>query len=1382
MKGRRSLQELVRDAGVSPILERQPCLPAPSQPAIIASEEDHALARQLLVDQRRSDPDYRDPNKQLKRIFRTSKEKERLQDTSFWEFSQDDLDRALSAVIDKPATSPGLVQAFLNLGAKVNFVETPDEKKNKGSKRASAVAARRRSTVLQRAATVRRADSVSLLASSGADQTTLDEGLKAALVANDHSCVQELLRHGADINKFPNALADAVRSNDQNFVRLLLRAPKALRPEIISSCLPAAVQQKSEPIISLLIGHGADPNFNEASALKMAISQREYRLAVALVAGPVPLAPLSLQGVLEPTMRVPTAQELYQFLQLLFCCGLSPASPHLAGLLVAATKRNDGPMAQMLISYGVSTNFNEAECLRNAIAHANWGLTDAILASSLAPAHASLALTAVPADTSKSERLHVISALVSRGANGKPLENWLMRAVEDGDSALMDLLLNAGAPVEGNHRAIQAAVARKDMRSLQTLLNSRPPSHVLDGVFPLIQSGYTAPERLGVVRLLLNYGAHGPGVDEALVNAVADTSASRDVALITDLVRHGADVNHDNGRAINLAVAQADVSVLRLLFSAKPSLKVTSAALPLAFDASGGRRSATYPMLELLLTHGVEEGPAIQALEIAVQGGQENVDIIQRLISADARLLGPAFKHAIALTSVQNKAPILKLLLSRGVPKEALDQALAAETRNVIINNDTTILRLLLEHGASVNYSNGEAFSDCVASGNRQLLRFLLSGKDKPNLSTVTRAFRSLFREFNVQDPLGHNAESAEIAQELLARGVEQAAVSSALRAVLDPVNRDTNVASMVGLLLQYHADVNAADGVCFLFAAQRKDPALFHKLLAFSPNFQAIIPTIVGSDLEEGALLKALESCFETGYSCHGTEFDSPAPGKLPTIILALQHHPRSAPLIKLLLSHGYNPNCTALETIDVAVSEEMLPALMWALAQPQKRVSSAVLVELLKGGASSTRVAPLSEIAPVALAAREGRADIVQTLLENGADPSVRDKWNRSALFYASSTSVASVVQTLSEHALKNDGSLHEAARCLQLDVASILVKHGHSPNFPSRLHSGRNALGELCLHADVVTGAQRTKARQLIRLFLDNGANPRFKARNERSAVILALDNPHSSLEITEALLETEVWEDLNDEKHMFRDSSGLWYSPLKYAELVPSPSRAQNRQQLLDLLRDKGCEPKYYSDNSEQPPGAIGMPEPIARLADRQKEHQLTLKLAAEASEHERMLEEAKHRDLIRREKEQQDARLAAASASAAHYSALDQQKHEDELQRVRSAERMKRSEKSAWHNLLMEQERDGAAQRQQIEDRKAAAAYVHENRLIEARKAETEHRAAVEKRALKEKEELFDRNVQRQMQITQRLDESAQLHARLRQDRPAIEAAQWGSVD
>jgi hypothetical protein len=322
----------------------------------------------------------------------------------------------------------------------------------------------------------------------------------------------------------------------------------------------------------------------------------------------------------------------------------------------------------------------------------------------------------------------------------------------------------------------------------------------------------------------------------------------------------------------------------------------------------------------------------------------------------------------------------------------------------------------------------------------------------------------------------------------------------------------------------------------------------------------------------------------------------------------------------------------------------------------------------------------------------------------------------------------------------------------------------------------------LSELCLNAHITAAGQRSAVRRLIDLFVKNGADAKLKARGEKSAVILALDNAYSALEIAEALLETELWEGLNDEKHMYRDQNGLWYSPLKYVELIPSPSRAAHKQDLIDLLRDKGCEPRFFSETAIQPPGAVGIPKSVARLVDRQKEHELALKHEQERHEHGRTLEETTHRDLLRRKKEKQDADLASAAQIAGHQAQLDQQTHESSIRRVRDAERMKRSEKIAWHNLIMEQENDASSRRQAMKDRESAAAAIAESRLIEQRKGELEHRATMERRMLKDKEDVYERNVKRQVEVLKRADESAMVHARAKQERPAIEGPQWGSVD
>lgn len=614
------------------------------------------------------------------------------------------------------------------------------------------------------------------------------------------------------------------------------------------------------------------------------------------------------------------------------------------------------------------------------------------------------------------------------------------------------------------------------------------------------------------------------------------------------------------------------------------------------------------------------------------------------------------------------------------------------------------------------------------------------------------------------------------VSQQLLACGVEQPAIDAALRATLNITDDAPRMEALLETLLQHNANVNSADGVCFLLAVQKHSHLVFEKLLRYQPDFSLVISALLASKITDQLVVDLMNTCFRYGCTSEGRHLVPFGDRKIPVLILAMQRYPQNATLLKTLLDHGWHPDTTIRDVIDPTSGEETISALLWALLQPESRVSDSVLRELLAAGASATFASPASDITPLSVAAREGRSEIVSALLKRGADPSIRDKWNRSALFYASSKSAISSVQELAAKSPKNDGSLHEASRCLEVDAVQLLMQHGHSANFPSRLHQGRTPLGELCLHAEASTRQRCSQLRRLIRLLLDNGADVHFKARNEKSSIILALDNEHSALQVTEALLDTKVWETLNDERHLHH-SSGLTYSPLSYVEHTTAP---QPKPQLLDLLRDKGCTPRFHSSTAAQPPGATGLPPPIARLVAQQTEHTLALALASEAHERARTQAETLHRDQLRRKREAQDAERAASDAAQKHRHALEQQQHDFEVQRVQAAERMRRAEKAAWHALLMEQERE----RQLAEERKTSAAAAHEARLAELRRAEVEHRAGVERRALREKEEVYERNVGRQKEITRRLDESAQLHARLKQERPAIEGGttQWGTVD
>jgi hypothetical protein len=118
-----------------------------------------------------------------------------------------------------------------------------------------------------------------------------------------------------------------------------------------------------------------------------------------------------------------------------------------------------------------------------------------------------------------------------------------------------------------------------------------------------------------------------------------------------------------------------------------------------------------------------------------------------------------------------------------------------------------------------------------------------------------------------------------------------------------------------------------------------------------------------------------------------------------------------------------------------------------------------------------------------------------------------------------------------------------------------------------------------------------------------------------------MFLALDNATDPYTVTKALLDTELYTILNDPENIYHDkASGLCYSPISYVEHNRSAAGSQaQKDDLIRLLEDKRCIPRYYSFAGEQPADAIGMPDAQKRRFDIDLEHQLILRRAREAED-------------------------------------------------------------------------------------------------------------------------------------------------------------------
>jgi hypothetical protein len=246
-----------------------------------------------------------------------------------------------------------------------------------------------------------------------------------------------------------------------------------------------------------------------------------------------------------------------------------------------------------------------------------------------------------------------------------------------------------------------------------------------------------------------------------------------------------------------------------------------------------------------------------------------------------------------------------------------------------------------------------------------------------------------------------------------------------------------------------------------------------------------------------------------------------------------------------------------------------------------------------------------------------------MVKSLLLAGADVDVTDAVGRSPLSMASGLggdlAITMMSNLLAAGACRNDGSLHNAARELNLQAMQILVEYRHDPDFPSPQHGGRSALGELCLHAADHRQLHGANEKLLERCmdFLMQKSDISVQSEG-RSVLLLALASadPYTT---TKVVLHADMWKHINAPFNQYADDQ-FTYSPTQYVERVLPPSDA--RPQLLALLRANRCRDVFYANAGPQPDDAAGLPPNV--LEEEQGRKARLSRLATEDEDHARAL--------------------------------------------------------------------------------------------------------------------------------------------------------------
>ncbi|KAI0150380.1 hypothetical protein GGR57DRAFT_493169 [Xylariaceae sp. FL1272] len=1026
---------------------------------------------------------------------------------------------------------------------------------------------------------------VNMLLASGAAQggTQVSTALATAIVAKptDKQLIKALLQQGnADVNvNAGSALELATQHDDVEVLKLVVgfgrpdeasldrgfaalgRLPaspvKAEKIKVlvsssskstdaVSSLLIAEVQTllKADPgernfaSLKALLANGADVNAEKGEALGRAVAASCMQIVeLLLISTP---NPETLAWVMPHALRIRDSMDRLTFAQKILDCGIESDPANDALVHAVRTYPDDLPLINSLL---VRANTAGGQALMEAVKAENQALVDLILAKknfTVDVLNSSFA-EATKANNKRSRSLSC-NSLLKAGASGEVVSDALVAAASANDLEFGGILVkNGGSAEHKNGQAIIEACKAGSVGILEMLLgsNNKVSDQILERGFQAATQIRDLKKRAGVFEILLKLGVSGEVVDIQLVSAVRYGDEGKD--LVKLLLFHGASPDYSNGEAVEKAARSAFLGGLELLLGITKTggdqKRPSSHSLVRALDACWElNRDTRFTIVDWIFRAGMPPPSSVQAaLQRAVGEEEPEQRLIRLLISNRASAVAGGCQTLVAAAHT----------LSSSMFDELLDSRVTSEDASLVFS---------------------KAF--------------------QPNEADSWLCERGL-----------------NIATSLLKKGAAGDGVNSVLVTVLRKHVASSEVITnnFADLLLKHGADVNHNHGEVLQLAAVTGNSELLARLLSEKPNtatltlaFHRVFEANVSEDEVYNNI--ALFSEHRHGNDQVDVLF---AQGSEPVIVRALSQFPRSVKILEAILDVGYyHEQMMTYKVVDEVGEDETITILIWALLQPQKKISTGIINVLIDRGAKVNFETSVTRKTPLMLAIEARRQDVVKLLLLGGAEVDVTDAFGISPLSQASAIggdlAIAMMSNLLAAGAPKNDGSLHNAARELNLQAMQVLIEYGHDPDFPSPLHGGRTALGELCLHAadsiDMVLSKEKAMERA-IEFLLKNDTDITIPSEG-KSVLLLALESsrPHATAKV---LLRAGFWKYINKSFNHFTDGQ-CTYSATKYVEKVLQSSE---KTELVKLLRSNRAVDVYYANSGPQPEDAVGMPSHI-----------------------------------------------------------------------------------------------------------------------------------------------------------------------------------------
>ncbi|KIV99405.1 hypothetical protein, variant [Verruconis gallopava] len=458
------------------------------------------------------------------------------------------------------------------------------------------------------------------------DSKHVDAALFEAVTSNDATVAAMLLAYGADPNhRLAQHFLDALRSRNMKMVCLMLAGAQdevRLRPQHLDSAVDVVVEARDElplqrrnmlevllsagatrtsrslenelfravksfdvDMVRLLVSYGTSADHDEARCVRAALEAQDLDVVEILLRGCS--SPSKLSKAMPYAMRLRTRSTRLCAVKSILSKGARGSEVDQA--FVDSILQEDDDLFNELRSAGADANYSDGLVFESAFKARTGAYLRQLCDHHSASDRSAALLVPMALHPLKYSDSRTKLILKACGRHRTVLDKALVDEVlHDAREAVVSLLLRSGASADASDGAPMChAVTKGNERALQLLLAARPSHSTLRSALRAAMTLHADSARCAAIKTLLEAaGGRDIGQDDALLREIEAHSAAG-TRIVELLLKHGASVNHQRGKALRLAVNAKATDILTLLLSYHPGEE----ALKRVFTKSASRSS-----------------------------------------------------------------------------------------------------------------------------------------------------------------------------------------------------------------------------------------------------------------------------------------------------------------------------------------------------------------------------------------------------------------------------------------------------------------------------------------------------------------------------------------------------------------------------------------------------------------------------------------------------------------------------------------------------------------------------------------------------------------------------------------------------------------------